>query len=369
MRKTTYLLAGDIGGTYSRLGLYTASQGAGTSQPQQQLVYKEYLNEEHLVENGDDDDDDNNNNKDDMDMPIDMWFEQKILLPFVKYCWTTEATTTTSPSSSLLKSSLSPIQESVIVVCLAIAGPVRDNQVQTSRLKALEINGYDMVQRCQTTHSSPYLSAIVECYIINDFVAQGYGCLTLDTTTTTTATSQSQDVLELVPGSRDKRNPNGPIVCIGAGTGLGTCYLISTTTTTSSSLSISTKNSKEQGEEKQEEVHPYYVCLPSEFGQVEWTPRTEQDVQVWRYLKTKFNSPYRVTLEDVVSGTGLSNCYDCFASLYPTKIDDNVHGQVEQENALKGKVVAENVTNCELCHMAMTTVMRYVVIRGETKVE
>jgi glucokinase len=333
-KTTTYLLAGDIGGTYSRLGLYGTCQREGMTPLQQQLSYKEFVNEEHLVatvSGGED------------ILPIDTWFEQKILLPFVQHCWIPTTSTPTTTCPPLL--SLSPIQDSVIVVCLAIAGPVKNNQVQVSRHKALELNGHHIVQRCRSSPSNPYLSAIVECYIINDFVAQGYGCLTLDTTT-------MQDVLELIPGSRDKKDPTGPMICIGAGTGLGTCYLTSTTTTTTTSPSLLLPNIHE--------FHPWYMCLPSEFGQIGWTPRTEQDVEVWRYLQTKFHSPHHVTLEEVVSGTGIANCYECFASLYPAKINDTVHRQVQQENALKGMVVAENTTNCELCHMAMTTVMRYV---------
>lgn len=311
---STYLVAGDIGGTNSRLGLYHhPNVAAGEDSIPNQLCYKEYLNEKYLLE--------------DEDEAPESLFERTILHNFLRDYW----------SEQSLSQGDDAIESVSIVVCLAIAGPVQNNAVQTSRLKALEINGNHLVERCQTSQD-PLLKYIKECYILNDFVAQGYGCLTLT----------PDELVELIPGSHEKKDPCGPIVCIGAGTGLGTCFL-----TASKSFSRGSSNNNN---------HPsFYSCLPSEFGQVEWTPRSDDDVKVWRYLQMKLHSPDRVSLEEVVSGTGLASCYECFAMKYFDKVQPSIEEQFETAGDMKGKVVADNVDACEVCHRAMTTVMRYVL--------
>ncbi|KAL3916719.1 MAG: hypothetical protein SGARI_007895, partial [Bacillariaceae sp.] len=219
--KSVYLVAGDIGGTNSRLGLYSTTVKDEDGMPAQ-LFYKEYKNQEHLTNQG--------GNGDDPETA----FERRILAPFLKECWEDHA--------DLLK-------DAELVVCLAVAGPVKDNKVTTSRHKELEISGDGILQRSNNRKRKsagddeaavdPYLAAIVECQVINDFVAQGYGCLTLD---------HDKDVTELIEDSKEmkEKNKGGTMVCLGAGTGLGTCFL-----TCSNGV---------------------YTCHPSEFGQVEWAP-------------------------------------------------------------------------------------------------
>ncbi len=310
--KVCYFLAGDIGGTNSRLGLYTSDETIP-----QQLVYENYLNENVLrlpvvAEDGE-------------RLPEEAAFEQQILLPFLKFCWT----------KSSKAESLAPIHDSYIIACLAVAGPVRQNKVQISRRKHLVISGDDIVQR-NSDSKNPFLAAIKECKVMNDFVAQGYGCLMLDN-------ASDDDVVQLVHGSSTKVDATGPIVCIGAGTGLGTCVLIPSVPGGSSSTSRNKKN---------------YVCFPSEYGHTEWAPRTEEDVELWQYLKTELKSPLRVNLEEVVSGTGISNCYNFFAQKYNDEINNKVHKKFGEEKIVKAKVVAENVLHCKVCKMTMSTVLR-----------
>ncbi|KAG7370545.1 glucokinase [Nitzschia inconspicua] len=315
---TLVIVAGDIGGTNSRLALYTSNG--------ERVYYRDYRNEEYLLKDADDD-----------TTPSDRMFEQKILIPFLQSCCSEGRSSTTYDWNVF----------EIVVVCLAVAGPVKDNTVQTSRHKALEINGYDLLQRCQNS-DDPFIRKIVQCCIINDFVAQGYGCLTLQ---------NDDDVVELgvMSGSTNQtnqktKNENGPIVCIGAGTGLGTCYLTTTGPAALSSDSNSTATTTR--------TTSNYTCLPSELGQIEWTPRTEHEIDLWRYLKQKLDSPNRVSLEEVVSGTGLANCYDGYAALYPQKVTPSIQEQCNTAGDIKGMVVAEHADDCEVCHMAMTTVMR-----------
>ena len=165
------------------------------------------------------------------------------------------------------------------------------------------------------------------CTIINDFVAQGYGCLTL----------QPDEVRELVPGSLAKINPQGPKVCVGAGTGLGECYLTPT-------------------------GHCTYTCFPSEGGHVEWAPRDDGiQVKLFQYLKNKFRSKKRISVERVVSGRGLANVYEFLAQEFPDEVDPDVHKQFLKAGDEQGKIVAINVKKGTLCEKAMEIMMRYVL--------
>lgn len=173
--KTHYLLTGDIGGTNSRLGLYDTSCNLP-------LLVKTYDNEEHLQEGA-----------------VDGIFERKIIVPFLKLCWESV-------------SGLAPIELTEIVACLACAGPITDNRCTLSNRGDVVVDGDKILN--QTYYKNPYLSMLKVCKLINDFVAQGYGCLTLEPT----------EVRELTPDSHAKIDPTGPKVCVGAGTGTSVGY-------------------------------------------------------------------------------------------------------------------------------------------------
>ena len=115
---------------------------------------------------------------------------------------------------------------------------------------------------------------IKKVVLINDFVAAGYGVLTVNV---------EKECLTLQKADRDS---SAPIACIGAGTGLGQCYL-----TPSGS----------------DGVDGDYRCFPSEGGHAEYAPRNELEFRLLTFLKEKFNAKHRVSVERIVSGTGLSN--------------------------------------------------------------
>ncbi len=107
---------------------------------------------------------------------------------------------------------------------------------------------------------------ILQVIIINVFVGQGYGCLTLDL-------KKKEECIELVPCSESKQNALGPKVCIGAGTGLGECFL------TNSS------------------ANPDYTCFPSEGGHMEFAPSKKLEEELSEYLKEKFETPVQNRLQ------------------------------------------------------------------------
>lgn len=99
-----------------------------------------------------------------------------------------------------------------------------------------------------------------------------------------------------------KKDLSAPIACIGAGTGLGQCFL------TPSAGS--------------------YQCFPSEGGHAEFAPRNELEFGLLRFLKDKFKQKHRVSVERVVSGSGLANIYEYLLSVYPQKMVDSVAREV-----------------------------------------
>jgi len=269
MSKTIYLLTGDIGGTNSRMGLYQVN----STDP---LVVKYYRNQDFLTSQ------------------VNGIFENKIIAPFLKHCWEEKGDT------------LVPLDEGVeIVACLAIAGPVRGNQVSMSNLHNIVIDG-DAIKNQTYAKSDPFLATIKVCKIINDFVAQGYGCLTL----------QEHEAKELTSGAFKKIDPTGPKVCVGAGTGLGECFLTP-------------------------DSNGVYSCFPSEGGHVEWAPRNDLESKLWKYLKQKFSYKNRVSVERVVSGRGLANCYEFLAKEFPGQVDPKMHADFEAAGDLQGKVVSQ----------------------------
>ena len=115
-----------------------------------------------------------------------------------------------------------------VTACLAVAGPVQNNAVLLTNRDGWKIDGYEIAKHFK----------IHDVVLVNDFVANGYGLLTLDEETECIALSNAPKV------------PNAPIACIGAGTGLGECYLTS-------------------------DGHGNYTCYPSEGGHAEFAPRND----------------------------------------------------------------------------------------------
>jgi len=282
----SYLLTGDIGGTNSRMGLYLV----GNATPLSVVIYR---NADHLTKR---------------EPGI---FSRKIIYPFLKQCWENHP-------------NMHPIELSEIVACLAIAGPVRNNKVAMSNLHFIEINGNDIVNDVDDCgeEGNCFLRSVRVCKVINDFVAQGYGCLTL----------MEDEVVELTPNALSKVDPAGPKACVGAGTGLGECFLTP-------------------------DEHGAYSCFPSEGGHVEWAPRTDLEINMLNFLKARFASKHRVSVERVVSGTGLANCYDFLSHEFPEKIDAEVHREILNAGDMKGRSIAVSAKKCELCHLAMETMI------------
>ena len=142
--------------------------------------------------------------------------------------------------------------------CFGVPGPVRDGRLRLTNLP--------------WTLDSRELAAglvIQHVFLINDLEANGYGIAELT----------SSQIYTLSEG--DTRQ-TGNRALVAAGTGLGECMLIWN--------------------------GHMHVPYPSEGGHSDFAPRNEDEIDLLRFLKQKYNG--RISFERVVSGMGLTGIYE-----------------------------------------------------------
>mmetsp|Transcript_19821 Transcript_19821/g.59201 ORF Transcript_19821/g.59201 Transcript_19821/m.59201 type:complete len:396 (-) Transcript_19821:234-1421(-) len=195
----------------------------------------------------------------------------------------------------------------VAAACFAVAGPVKNNTVTFTNL-GWNIEGRDIEREFQIPEDCVTL--------VNDFVAVGYGLLTLE----------DGQYHELQKGTVDR---SAPIACLGAGTGLGEVFLTS--------------------------AQDRYTACPSEGGHKEYCPRNELEIDLLAYLQKKFCG--RVSVERVVSGKGLMNVYEFLRDRYPDKViqkyDDEI--MAAKEGAAK---ISQYIHDYPLCQSTMNIMSR-----------
>ena len=204
-------------------------------------------------------------------------------------------------------------QDRIDVCVLAVAGPVVNNSVAFTNLaiKGWRIDGDSM--------KSNWKMGRVK--LVNDFLAQGYGVLTLNE-------NEYITINDVTPSN------DGPIACVGAGTGLGECFCT---------------RSQPNGQ---------VTCFPSEGGHAEWSPRHHLELELLTFLLNKFASKHRVSVERVVSGHGLSNIYEFLRSHrhYVDKVDPEIDREYDEApKSMKGAVVGKNAKNNLVCSKAAET--------------
>ena len=101
-----------------------------------------------------------------------------------------------------------------------------------------------------------------------------------------------------------------------------------------------------------------YQCFPTEGGHSEFAPRDELEFGLLQFLKAKFEQKHRVSVERVVSGSGLANIYEYLCCVYPSRIVAAVQAEVTAAGDLKGKVIADKYDVDELCRMTMDIFIR-----------
>ncbi|MGP0128571.1 MAG: glucokinase [cyanobacterium endosymbiont of Rhopalodia musculus] len=153
--------------------------------------------------------------------------------------------------------------------CFGIAGPVVNNISELTNL-----NWYLDGDRLR---QDLFLNKVT---LINDYAAIGYGILGLS----------SDDLYILQDVQSD---PQAPIAILGAGTGLGECFLVPSTV----------------GNPR---------VFASEGSHADFAPRSALEFELLNYISEKYNLE-RVSVERVVSGKGIATIYQFLRDRYPDK--------------------------------------------------
>lgn len=148
--------------------------------------------------------------------------------------------------------------DTVTAACFGVPGPVRDGRLRLTNLP------WTLDSRELTLSLS-----IPHVFLINDLEANGYGVAELT----------SEQIYTLSEGDTSQIGNRG---LIAAGTGLGEGLLIWN--------------------------GHMHVPFPSEGGHADYSPRNEDEIDLLRFLKQKYNG--RISWERVVSGMGLTNIYE-----------------------------------------------------------
>jgi len=182
--------------------------------------------------------------------------------------------------------------DEVTSACFGVPGPVRDGRLRLTNLP--------------WTLDSRELAAgldIEHVFLINDLEANGYGVAEL-------SADQIYTLSEGDPSQIGNR------ALIAAGTGLGQGLLIWNGRT--------------------------HVPYPSEGGHADYAPRNEDEIDLLRFLKEKYNG--RVSFERVVAGMGLTSIYEFLR---------DVRG-MEEPKSLAEKIAAAGDPNSVITEMALS---------------
>lgn len=274
------LLAGDIGGTNARLVLYEAPQDASSLRDGKTISSHKVLAQMYYKNN-------------------DFQSFTDVLCSFI---------------------SLPAVrQKKINSCCLAVAGPVSDNHINFTNREGWIIDGNSIKDEF----------GIDSVVLMNDFVANGYGLLSLS----------HQDLAPLQDGETTEHGEGtDPVALVGAGTGLGECYLTPT----------------KEGD---------LVAFPTEGGHVEFAPRTELEFELLRYMQNRLDTNSnlkitetdvlpRVSVERIVSGKGLENIYEFLREKYPDQVDEAYDTDYNESNE-RGRLIGSEKYNYKLFRRAL----------------
>jgi glucokinase len=200
-----------------------------------------------------------------------------------------------------------------VAAVMACAGPILNQTVTFTNIKfGWSINGPALEREL----------GIKTVKLINDFAAMGYGLLTLK--------PHEYIVINDVP-----REEGQPIATIGAGTGLGECYLTAG-------------------------IDGKYSSFACEGGHTDFAPADELEIEIYNHMKKQLGCPNRLSVERIVSGPGLASIYDFLSKKFPDKVNKKIQDEFESANTLQGKVVGTHAKTDELCKKAMEIFVGYV---------
>ena len=192
--------------------------------------------------------------------------------------------------------------DKVTASCFGVPGPVRDGRLRLTNLP--------------WTLDSRELSAnlgIEHVFLINDLEANGYGIAELS----------ADQIYTLSEGDASQI---GNRALIAAGTGLGEGILA--------------WNGR---------IH---VPYPSEGGHVDYAPRNEDEIDLLRFLKQKYNG--RISFERVVSGMGLTNIYGFLRDVRGVEEPKWLTDKIAAAHDINAVITEEGLAaRSELCEKAL----------------
>ena len=150
------------------------------------------------------------------------------------------------------------VAEKVTAACFGVPGPVHEGPMRLTNLP-WTLDRRELARDLKIDH----------VFFVNDLQANGYGIAEL----------KAEQIYTLSEG--DARQV-GNRALISAGTGLGEGFLVW------------------DGRD--------YVAYPSEGGHADFAPRNEDEIDLLRFLRKKYNG--RISFERVVSGMGLTSIYE-----------------------------------------------------------
>ena len=189
--------------------------------------------------------------------------------------------------------------------CLALAGPVVDNVCIITNLN-WHIRGSDLSTQLRIPHVS----------LINDFVAAGYGCLALPPSHLTP--------LYTPANKHHPPPPHAVKAIIGAGTGLGEAFAV-----------------------WDEGVNGYKV-YPTEGGHADFAPQTDEECKVMLSVQQRLKLEH-VSVERLVSGTGIPNVYHGLRSLQPQLANSAIDAQLANPTIDAAAIISTHATTDPLC--------------------
>ena len=148
--------------------------------------------------------------------------------------------------------------DEVTSACFGVPGPVRDGRLRLTNLP-WTLDSRELAHNLKIQH----------VFLINDLEANGYGIAEL----------KPDQIFTLSEGDPSQI---GNRALISAGTGLGEGILI--------------WNGKQ------------HIPMPSEGGHTDYAPRNEDEIDLLRFLKQKYNG--RISFERVVAGMGMTSIYE-----------------------------------------------------------
>ena len=192
--------------------------------------------------------------------------------------------------------------DKVTAACFGVPGPVRDGRLRLTNLP--------------WTLDSRELSAglgIDHVFLINDLEANGYGIAELT----------PEQIYTLSDGDPSQI---GNRALIAAGTGLGEGLLIWNGRT--------------------------HIPYPSEGGHGDYAPRNEDEIDLLRFLKEKYNG--RVSFERVVAGMGLTSIYEFLREVRGMEEPQWLTEQLAAAHDINS-VITENALSAksEICEKAL----------------